>query len=141
MRTSLMIPIIQEIRSALHYVRAGDCFDRKAYLKAREHIDRALDLAGPKLANASLFQFFLRGGMIEKKLGNTAAALRHIESASEQIDRRRKLSATDRSYLLDYCDVLASEVVGSPPPALRLKADQYLDVTPRFRGLYPLEWS
>lgn len=129
--------LLAGVEATLRYVQAGDALDRGDYDRGRAHIDEAIRLLGAKAEKPALFYVHMRAAMLQEKLGRFHDALQHVDRAMNLIEAHSRLRQPDRLYLLDFCDVVRSEMTGKPAQ-LRLRQQDHSRVSPRYRREYPL---
>ena len=128
------------IRAAILYVKAGDSAQRRDYVRAREQIEEVFRLIGPKAERRGLFYLHLRAAQISEELGDSNDALDRARTASILIEANTRLGPADRSYLLDYCDLLVGDITGVPVSLLRV-GPELTGVKPRYTREYPIVWN
>jgi len=138
----MMIGILNTVRGTILYARAQEAAARGNIGLAKERIDDARARLGGKLSKPNMFDFHLRAAYIYFKFNDNINARAHIEQATQSIVKYNRLSEIDRSYLLDYCDLLISDIDNTIEVVIqRITEESYMAVTPRFLSDYPIVWK
>lgn len=134
-------PIIDHIRAAILYTKAGNSVDRRDYETAKEQMEKVWKLLGKKADRCSLFEFDLRTADIYRHTNQIELAISSARFAKDKIIRNSKLSPADKNYLLDYSDILIAEITGEDILEVQLRSEDCSRVSKRYMRYFPLAWS
>jgi tetratricopeptide (TPR) repeat protein len=130
------------IKGSILYVKAGTSLDLCEYETAKRQIEKASELLDYRLSKPGLFAFHLRAAEIYYRLGDLDKAAAYVFEASNLIKKHSKLDASNRNYLLDYCDRMLDDM-DVPPESYqyRIHKDDYDQVSKQYLTSYPVVWT
>jgi hypothetical protein len=133
---------IKAIRIALAFNNAEKSLDMKSYASSRLYMDKVKMLAGTEYYRPDLFELHLLDALIYNAMGQFDDALMSLTHATHALKSARKVKEIDRTYLINFCENMISEIDDNHP--IQKGVTERLDwsgVSRNYRSRYPLTWK
>ena len=130
--------MFDKIKGAIRYAQARAALAKGNLGLAKSKIEDAKRLIGTKINQPNLYDL---ASEIYLALNDKTASSYHLGKAVTQILEYKRLSKFDRGYLLDYCDLLQSEINGNKEKIRwRVDSSEYHLVGNSILSNFPISW-
>jgi hypothetical protein len=133
---------IKAIRIAIAFNNAEKALDMKSYVRSRFYMDKVKRLSAAAYNRPGLFEFHLLDALIYNAMGQFNDALVSLTHATHALKSARKVKEIDRTYLINFCENMISEIDDNHP--IQKGVTERLDwsgVSRNYRTRYPLTWK